>query len=120
MTTPISPKIHGVIDYLTVPLLIAAGSLFGFDGLPDKLVSTLAGAMLVYAAATAYPPGVVKIVSLRAHRAIDMVLGPLLVAAPWTFGFADVANARNFFIAWGIAMLVVVSLTDFTPSTRRS
>ena len=93
MMKPISPTVHGVIDYLTVPLLVAAGPLLGFDGLPAKITSTLAGVMLIYSAATAYPPGIVKIVSLNAHRVIDIALAVFLVAAPWIFGFADVANA---------------------------
>jgi hypothetical protein len=117
---PVSPKVHGIIDYLTVPLLVAAGPLFGFDGLAARITSTLAGVMLIYSAATAYPPGVVKIVSLSAHRTIDRVLGLLIIATPWICGFADVYSAKIFFVVFGIAMLTVVSLTNFSPSTNQS
>jgi hypothetical protein len=121
MPKPISPTFHGILDYLTVPLLLVAGPLFGFDGLPAKITSTLAGVILVYAASTAYPPGLVRLLSLKAHQRIDIVLGAGLIASPWIFRFQHVEPACWFFIALGVLALVIVSLTDFTePAARPS
>jgi hypothetical protein len=113
MTKPITPKIHGIIDYLSVPVLLLAGPLFGFDALPAKITSTLAGVVLVYSAATAYPPGLVKLLSLNAHRVIDIILAIGLIAAPWLFHFEQ-PSARWFFVAMGLVSLLVVSMTDFS------
>lgn len=119
MKKPISPTLHGVFDYLTVPLLLVAGLLFGFDGLPAKITSTLAGVVLVYSASTAYPPGLVRLLSLKAHRFIDILLGLGLIGAPWLFGFQNVESACWFFVGLGAVVLIVVSLTDFQRSSRR-
>jgi len=47
MKKPISPRLHGIIDYLSVPLLLAAGPLFQFGGRAAQITSTVAGAVLV-------------------------------------------------------------------------
>jgi len=116
MTKPITPKIHGIIDYLSVPLLLLAGPVFAFDAMPAKITSTLAGIVLVYSAATAYPPGLVKLLSLNAHRVIDIILAAGLIAAPWLLHFEQ-SSARWFFVAMGLFTLLVVSMTDFTRAT---
>lgn len=113
MTKPISPKLHGVIDYLTVPLLIAAGPLFGFDAVPAQITSTLAGVVLVYSAATAYPLGLVKLVPPTAHRAIDILVGIGMLTAPWLLGFQHDDAACRFFVGFGILALAVAALSDF-------
>ena len=117
MAKPISPKIHGVIDYLTVPLLLAAGPLFGFNGQPAEITSTLAGVVLVYSLFTAYPPGLVKMIPFPMHRVIDIVLGVALIVSPFVLRFTD-GRARNFFVAMGVLSLVIVALTDFSADSQ--
>jgi len=113
MAKPISPTLHGVIDYLTVPLLLAAGPLLHFNGRPAEITSTLAGVVLVYSLFTAYPPSLVKMITLPQHRVIDIVFAVALIVSPFVLGFAG--SARAFFIGMGALSLIVVSLTDFSP-----
>lgn len=112
MQKPISPKVHGVIDYLTVPLLLAAGPLFGFNGQPAETTSTLAGAVLVYSLFTAYPLGLVKMIPFPVHRVIDVALGGAMLVSPVVLGYD--AAARNFFVSMGVLSLIVVAVTDFS------
>jgi hypothetical protein len=116
MPKPISPKIHGVIDYLSVPLLLAAGPLFHFSGMPREITSTLAGVALVYSAFTAYPLGLVKMISFRMHGVIDIVFALVLLVAPFVLHFAEQSPARNFFMTMGLFSLAVISLTDWKRS----
>jgi hypothetical protein len=111
---PISPKLHGIIDYLTVPLLLAAGPLFHFDRRPAEITSTLAGVVLIYSLFTAYPPGLVKMITLPQHRAIDIVFAVAMLVSPFALGFTG--SARIVFVAIGIFSLIVVALTDFRQS----
>ena len=115
MVKPISPKLHGIIDCLTVPLLLAAGPLFHFDGRPGEITSTLAGVVLIYSLFTAYPPGLVKMITLSQHRAIDIVFAVAMLISPFVLGFTG--TARIFFVGIGIFSLIVVALTDFSGST---
>lgn len=112
MAKPISPKLHGVIDYLAVPLLLAAGPLFGFNGLPAETTSTLAGIVLVVAAFTAYPPGLVKMIPMRVHLVIDAVLGIGMIASPFVLHFSSDARACYFFVGFGIVVLLLMLLTE--------
>jgi len=112
---PISPKLHGVVDYLSVPLLLAAGPLFGFGGQPAEITSTLAGVVFTYSLFTAYPLGLVKMIPFPMHRVIDIVFGTAMVLSPFLLRYDP--RARNFFVAIGIFALIVVALTDFS---RRS
>jgi hypothetical protein len=115
MPKPISPRIHGVIDYLSVPLLLAAGPLFGFEGKPAEITSTLAGVVLVYSLFTSYPLGLVKMIPFPMHRVIDIVFSGAMILSPFVLKYDQ--PARNFFVAMGILSLIVVALTDFSRSS---
>ncbi len=113
---PISPSLHGILDYLTVAVLLFASTLFGFDGLPAKIAFTLAGVHLLLTAVTAMPLGVIKVIPFRIHGIIEVVVGFVLIVLPWALGFAQVNAARNFFLGLGIVILIVAMLTDFRGS----
>lgn len=110
---PISPTIHGVLDYLMVPVFFLAPRLFGFDGLPATISMVLAGVHLILTALTAMPLGLIKVIPFKVHGAIEVVVGLALIALPWILGFAQVNSARNFFLAVGIVILIVAMLTDW-------
>lgn len=114
MAKPIGPRLHGVLDYLAVLLLFAAGPLVGFDGIASQITSTLAGVVLVYSAATAYPYSIIKMIPLRAHLVIDALVGSLMIASPWAFRFSDIAPACYFFVGYGVSALIVVALSSRT------
>ena len=116
MARPISARLHSVIDFATVPLLLAAGPLFRFDGKPAEITSTLAGAVLVYSVFTWF----IRMISLRTHLLIDSAVAVVVIVAPWLFGFVGVASARYFFFAFGLFSLMVVTLTDTSTARTES
>lgn len=120
MAKPISPRLHGVIDYLAVPLLLAAGPLLGLKGLPAETTSTLAGIVLVVAAFTAYPLGLVKMIPMKAHLVIDAVLGIGLIASPYVLHFSGDTRACYFFAGFGVLVLLLTLLTDARSDVQLS
>jgi hypothetical protein len=115
MRKPISARVHGVLDYATVAAFLNAPMVLGFQGtVPATIVYWLAGIHLLMTGCTDFPLGVFKWIPFRIHGAIDLVAGIFLLIAPWLFGFANVAAARNFFVALAIITFVVVALTDYT------
>ena len=114
MAKPISPKVHRALDFLSVPLLLAAGPLFHFSGQPGEISSTLAGVVLVYSVFT----WLVKMITLKIHLVIDAVLGLAMIFSPFWLGFSKVEPACYFFVGFGIFTLIVVVLTE--PSESRS
>jgi hypothetical protein len=119
MRKPISPKIHGIIDYLSSLTLAAAPALLGFRSRKAaNLARSLGAGYTGMSLGTAYPLGAVKKIPFPAHVATDAVLGLGFAAAPWLLGFADDARARNFFLAMAGISAVVVTLTQARPAPR--
>ena len=86
----IPTSVHGVLDYATGSALLAAPELLRLkDAPPAALVPRLAGAGAVaYSLLTDYELGLVKLVPMRAHLALDALSGAFLACSPWLFGFA--------------------------------
>jgi hypothetical protein len=118
MSGPLSPRIHGFIDYGSVVLLLLSPMLFGFAGVPATLCYLFAGALLVLSLITAYPLGVAKVVPFTLHGMIEAVSAVGLVLAPFLFGFSRVEAARNFFIVAGIALGLVFLVTNYKAAER--
>jgi hypothetical protein len=111
---PVSGRIHGVLDYATVAAFLNAPMVFGFHGTPAAIVYWLAGIHLLMTGCTDFPLGMFKWIPFRIHGMVELLGGLFLIAAPWVFGFAQDYAARNFFLAIGIVVLVVVALTDYS------
>ncbi|MBR0664470.1 hypothetical protein GXW71_08900 [Roseomonas hellenica] len=86
-----STRTHAVIDYLTALLLIVAPYVLGFaDATAAQWVPQIVGAaILASSLMTDYELGVARVIPMPAHIGLDMILGALLAASPWLFGFAD-------------------------------
>jgi len=113
----ISPKAHGVMDYLVGIVLLASPWLFGFAyGGPETAVPVTLGIVtLVYSLFTAYEMGAVKLLSFRAHLVLDALSGLFLIASPWLFNF----NERVMWphVIFGILEVGVVIMTQRQPQT---
>lgn len=53
----------------------------------------------------------VKIIPFKAHLTVDAVAAITALSAPWLFGFAKNAKARNTFLAIGATLLTTGLLT---------
>jgi hypothetical protein len=109
----IPPRVHGILDYVTVVAFAAAPSLVGLDGSARILAYTLAAVHLTLTLITAFPLGVAGIVPFRVHGAIELLVSISLVAVPWLLGFAALPAARNFYVGAGAAIFVVWLLTRY-------
>jgi len=119
VTKPVSARAHGVLDYGTVAAFLNAPMVFGFHGTPAAVVYWLAGIHLLMTGCTEFLLGFFKWIPFRIHGVIELVAGLFLLAAPWVFGFARDVAGRNFFVAIGIIVLVVVALTDYSQVVVR-
>ena len=110
MHTLLSPRVHGVLDYVTVAVFALAPALLGLDGLAATASYALAAIHLAMTLATAFPLGVVSAVPFRLHGTVELVVGVALVA----LGLALFDGAgQAFFIAMGAVILAVWAATDY-------
>jgi hypothetical protein len=107
----ISPKIHGAIDYAVVAFLWLSPSLFGLSSNASKLTYGLGVVHLTLTILTDFPLGVIKIVPMKFHGIIELVVSVVLVTLPLLVGFRGVDMA--FYISFGAAVFVTWLLTDY-------
>ena len=87
MRKPISPTLHGVLDYATGATLMALPGVLGIGGTRAGRAFRVAGAgHAAYSLVTNYPLGVRRLLPLRAHLALDAVGAAGLAAAPFVLG----------------------------------
>lgn len=115
----LSTYVHGVLDYVVGVALIAAPNLFGFSELggPAVLLPRLLGAAaILFSVLTNYEWGVLKVIPMRVHLAVDFLSGVLLAISPWLFGFAnEPANAWAPHVVVGVMENFVVFMSQTEP-----
>jgi hypothetical protein len=113
---PISARIHGVIDYATIAAFAMAPTLLDLPAVPAMLCYIMAASYGIVTLITDMPLGMIHLLPFRGHGAIEFLSAPILIAAPWLFGFYGHDLSRWLFVGAGILTLVVFSLTDWKNS----
>jgi hypothetical protein len=87
----ISPRAHGMIDWVMGPVLIALPFDLGLDlGHPSGAIFLVLGvSMLLLTAFTDHEFGVLPRLPIQTHLTVDTAAGALLALSPWLFGFHD-------------------------------
>jgi hypothetical protein len=112
---PLPRSAHGVIEYLAAVAFIVVPLLL-FESDAAIAVSIVVGVViLVLAATTRGPTSLVDQVPVSVHVVADYVLAAFLIAAPFLFGFSGETAPLVFFIALGVAHLLVTIATRFLP-----
>lgn len=114
----ISTKTHGIIDYFTGILLIAAPYLFGFatGGIEHWLPMVLGATTIVMSLMTNYELALFRKIPLRAHLGVDMASGALLAVSPWLFGFANIIWWPHLLV--GLMEIIVPLMTRREESMK--
>jgi len=112
----LSPTMHGILDYFVVVGFALAPAIVGFSGPPAMISHLLAVIHLGLTLATAFPLGFWKLVPLRMHGAIELVVSVVLVALPWIIGFSADTRARAFYVGAGIVVCFTWLLSDYASS----
>jgi hypothetical protein len=113
MNRPISPTLHGVLDYATVATTLLAPRLLAFPEPATRACDLLAGSYLGLSLLTDYPLAAKRAIPFKAHGAAEVGSGLVIPTLPWAFGFADHRAARNFFLGLTAVTAVVAALTDW-------
>lgn len=112
----IDTRTHGILDYATGALLLAAPYLFGFatGGIEQWLPQLLGAMTIAMSLFTDYELSISRAIPLRVHLGMDMVSGALLAVSPWLFGFAGLIWWPHLLV--GLVEIVVPMLTRRAPA----
>jgi hypothetical protein len=110
----LAPLWHAVLDYGLAILFLIAPALFGFESAAARSLAHAIGATYIVASlVTRYPLGLLKLLPFPAHGVLETLAALGWLVLPYLAGFAGDRAARNFFVATAIALLAVVSITDY-------
>lgn len=115
---PISPRLHGVLDYGSVAFMLAAPGLLGLRGPARTLSYSFAGLYLGVSVFTRMPLGLVKAIPFPVHGRIELASAPALLALPWLTGAFGTRRERAYFLGLLATVLSAYSLTDWQGNTE--
>ncbi len=119
MPRPISPRVHGMIDYSTSAAVAAAPAVISVPRAARNLFEGLATGYTGLSSVTDYPLSLKRLVPFKLHGAAELAIAAILPAMPWLLGFANDRAARNMCFGLSALTLVVSALTDWDQSNRR-
>lgn len=113
---PIPRVVHGTIEYIAAIAFIVVPLLLDYRSDAAVATSIVIGIVILVAAATTEgPTSLVNQIPIAAHVVLDYLLAVFLIAAPFLFGFAQETAPLVFFIALGVAHLLLTIATRFVP-----
>ena len=111
---PISPRLHGALDYPLAAVLVAGPLVLDFDSATAKaFVLVLGGTATVLALGTAWSRGIVRVVPPLWHGVADVGATIALIVAPFVLNYSDDVAALWFSIVVGAGGLGATLLTRF-------
>ena len=113
MQKPITPRVHGMIDYSTSAMIAAAPAIMNLPKPATALFTTLAATYTGISAFTNYPMSVKRAIPFKMHGAAELASSLALPAMPWVLGFARHRTARNLCFGLAAFTLAVAALTDW-------
>jgi hypothetical protein len=113
---PLSPTLHGSLDYVTVLLFLAAPTLIGLTGAAAAVAYVLAGVHALMTLATDFPLGAARVLPFAYHGWVERVVGPVLIVLPFGLGFE--VPGRTFYVAMGLIIVLVGLLSNYQGARR--
>jgi hypothetical protein len=108
---PISTRTHGILDYLTVGFALAFPRLLNCRKEFTNAVTTLALGKLAYAMMTRHELGLVKLIPMKTHLALDAMGGATLAALPFLTDEED-PRAIACAVGQGVFDIIAAPMTE--------
>jgi hypothetical protein len=110
----INTRLHGILDYGFAFILMLPWISQYYSGDEDTWLLAMAGGLVaIYSLITNYEFGVIRIVPLKFHLVLDVIVGIFLIALPW------IASVYNYYFYWptllGILIILLAVTTSPTP-----
>lgn len=111
----LSPVLHGILDYFTVLFLLFSPSLFNMQTTGSLFTYVLAIVHLLLTALTDFPAGFFKIVPLKIHGLIEIIVSVVLVVVAIWFRLSGDDVSFYFYLTFACVLFAVWLLSDYEP-----
>jgi len=109
----LSPATHGILDYVTVLFLFVSPSLFGMEPPGSFLSYALAIVHLLLTLVTDFPAGALKIIPLRIHGLIELIVSIGLLGVAITFRILGFSVSFYFYLVFSVILFIVWSISEY-------
>jgi hypothetical protein len=116
----LSAKIHGILDYVVVAFLLASPTIFNLPSLTAIFTYILGFVHLTLTVLTDFPAGLIKIIPLKVHGIIELIVSITLVGVAFVLGDAEGSIAKYFYLGFAAAVFVTWVITDYKGSCMPS
>ncbi|HEX5170818.1 MAG TPA: hypothetical protein VFW11_16705 [Cyclobacteriaceae bacterium] len=114
----LSPALHSALDYLVVVILWTAPFILNLNGLIATLTYSLGAVHLLLTVFTNFPLGIIKIVPLKIHGYIELIVSVVLLTTPLyisKLSAMDSAMDTFFFGGFGVIVFITWLISDYDP-----
>jgi hypothetical protein len=109
----LSPRAHGVLDYLTVLILLISPELFDMQTTGETLCRGLAIVHLILTLCTNFPAGLFKLIPLKIHGLIELLVSLTLIGvAIWFRNSGDIVSFY-FYLAFAAILFGIWIISDY-------
>ena len=115
---PISPAVHGLIDYALASSLLTIPSVLGFNKKVKTIYAAEALALLVYVALSDHPAAVKPVIPFTMHGKIDPFNVGQFALQTFSKPFRKDKKAMLFNIGFTAIAGITVLLTDWHGKTK--
>jgi hypothetical protein len=114
----LSPTTHGILDYATVLFLLISPRLFEMETPGSYLTYALAVVHLLLTFATDFPAGALKIIPLRIHGLIEVIVSVVLLAAAISFRFLGYPVSFYFYLVFSVVLFIVWTVSEYRRDVK--
>jgi hypothetical protein len=113
----LNSKLHGIIDYVFVLFLLLSPTLFGLPKTTAMCTYVLGLIHLLVTITTDFELGPIKIIPLRIHGIIELLVSIILFIVAFYLGSLEGSLARNFYFGAATAVFLTWLVTDYKKSS---
>ncbi len=114
----LNSKIHGAVDYGVVLFLLLSPSIFELPDITSKFTYAVAAIHFFLTITTNFEFGVFKIIPFKIHGIIELIVSLALVGAAFYLGNLEGDLARNFYLAFALAVFLTWLLTNYNSVSK--
>lgn len=115
----INTKLHGILDYITSFILILPWIVNYFPTEKDTWVlGAIGGVIFMYSFITDYEFGLIKVINMKTHLVLDIVIALLLIMSPKIWDFEHYSNWPVIVGFTGLFIAILSSWHSYRVTNR--
>ena len=111
----LSPRIHGIVDYFSVLFLLISPQLFEMENNGSAFAYILAIVHLLLTLFTNFQAGVFKIIPLKIHGLIELLVSIGLAGIAIWFRNVGEFVSFYFYLVFSVALIIIWLVSEYSP-----